>query len=235
MFLQAPVQEFPAPLFAPAHHRRALDARYEAITGRGARPLIVDCGANIGASAVWFRRRYPQARIVAIEPAAGNLALLRRNAEGLGIQVLEAAIGPEDGTGFLDGRTRSPLSHRVHADGAGTPVPLVSLRTVLDAAEGAEPFILKIDIEGSEKTLFGTGTDRLASFPLIVIEPHDFCMPGDEVSRAFFAFHARHGRDFLFSNENVFSVDYRALMASAEPDGAARSTAACTAPTRPRT
>ena len=36
----------------------------------GKRPLIVDAGANIGASAAFFAMTYPTAKIVAIEPEA---------------------------------------------------------------------------------------------------------------------------------------------------------------------
>jgi FkbM family methyltransferase len=38
----------------------------------GQTPLILDLGANIGASAVWFAVRYPAAHIVAFEPHPDN-------------------------------------------------------------------------------------------------------------------------------------------------------------------
>ena len=203
--------ELPVPLFTPPHHTAALDARYRAITARGARPLILDCGANIGASVAWFGTRYPGARIVAVEPAADNLGLLRRNAQGFDVAIVAGAVGPQEGAAVLQGRPDSPLSFHVGSGGGGAPVDLVPLPTLMELAEGAEPFIAKIDIEGAEKDLFTAHLDILARFPLIVLEPHDFCMPGTEVSSAFFTFHARQKRDFLFANENVFSVDYKGL------------------------
>lgn len=202
--------ELPKPLFEAEHHRAALQSRHRDIIASGGTPLIVDCGANIGASAVWFAARYPRCRVIAIEPAPGNVAFLRRNAENRPIDVLEAAIGPTDGSAFLDGTTTSALAHRVVTDGRGPPVATVSLETVLKNT-AADPFILKIDIEGAEKSLFDNGQEMLDRFPLIVIEPHDFCMPGESIMASFFRYHADRGRDFLFANENVFSVDYRAL------------------------
>ena len=56
-----------------------LSNRYEEIVSGGGRPLIIDCGANIGLSAIWFSSRYPKAEIVAVEPHDGNLAIMRRN------------------------------------------------------------------------------------------------------------------------------------------------------------
>ncbi len=206
--------ELPQPLFTPSHHQAALDSYYAAIVARGAQPLILDCGANIGASALWFSARYPQAHIVAVEPAAANIALLRRNLEGSGVDVVEGAVGAADGRAFLSGRAESPLSFRVgdqdqgSADGA---VQVFSIASLLARAPHAEPFLLKIDIEGGERGLFAGETATLARFPLIVLEPHDFCMPGEDVSGPFFAFHASAHREFLFANENVFSIDYARL------------------------
>src|SRR4051812_8815023 len=46
--------------------------RYAEIVGGGKLPIIIDAGANIGASTIWFARQYPQARIAAVEPDPGN-------------------------------------------------------------------------------------------------------------------------------------------------------------------
>ena len=42
---------------------------------------IIDLGANIGCSAVYFAERYPGAKILAVEPDEDNYRLLFRNAE----------------------------------------------------------------------------------------------------------------------------------------------------------
>ncbi|MBR1580133.1 MAG: FkbM family methyltransferase [Selenomonadaceae bacterium] len=41
--------------------------------------FILDCGGNIGTSAVFFANYYPTAKIVAVEPDAGNFQLLSIN------------------------------------------------------------------------------------------------------------------------------------------------------------
>ena len=62
-------------------------------------PLIVDCGANIGASAVWFSLSFPKARIVAVEPEKHNFGLFERNvSEFENVSALRAAISRKGGT-----------------------------------------------------------------------------------------------------------------------------------------
>jgi FkbM family methyltransferase len=203
----------PPPLFEPPHHDRAITAHYQALVAAGRVPLIVDAGAHIGAAALWFAARYPASRIVAVEPAEENLALLRRNAEEAGITVVAAALGDADGEAQLADTGQSSMGFRVGGEGPTRPVAMLSLPTLLarHAAE-AEPFILKIDIEGAERQMFAAGVDEAASrFPLIVVEEHDFMLPGHATASGFFRFHAEQGRDFVFANENIFSFDMKRL------------------------
>ncbi len=41
--------------------------------------VIIDAGANIGTSSIFFARKYPGARIFAIEPETSNFTLLKKN------------------------------------------------------------------------------------------------------------------------------------------------------------
>jgi len=41
--------------------------------------LIVDCGANVGYSTVYFLTRYPRAKVIAVDPDPDNYALLEAN------------------------------------------------------------------------------------------------------------------------------------------------------------
>jgi hypothetical protein len=44
---------------------------------------IVDAGANIGLASIFFANKYPDAKIIAIEPEKENFLLLKRNAQPL--------------------------------------------------------------------------------------------------------------------------------------------------------
>src|SRR5947209_18288216 len=58
--------------------RRVLE-RYERLVSQGIRPLILDCGANSGMATLWWRRSFPEADIVAVEPSPDNFPALTRN------------------------------------------------------------------------------------------------------------------------------------------------------------
>jgi FkbM family methyltransferase len=189
-------------------HRKYLDELYASAIGAGKKPLIVDCGANIGASVLWMGLRYPEAHIVAIEPAADNFELLVTNCSGLDAEFIEAAIGPDDGTAFLDDPGGGGMGYRTSSSGAGSSVRIVSLATVMANKPDAlyMPFLLKVDIEGAERKLFAAHSDLLNSFPLIVMEPHDWMFPGELTSEGFFRFHTQMHREFAMIQENVASI-----------------------------
>jgi len=86
----------------PAQHRRAdilaFLEREQSKTGK--RPLIIDAGANICATPIYFFSEFPTSRIVAIEPDAANFELMRRNVEGAPVDCVLAAVAA------LPGRAR---------------------------------------------------------------------------------------------------------------------------------
>ena len=186
--------------------RAELNARYEAIIAQNFKPLIIDCGAHCGIATKFFAETYPQARIVAVEPDEDNVALARQTNSGDGIAVLCAAIGNADGTGSLEREDRS-FAHRVNAS-VGGEVRILSINTLLDdeRRRGAQPFIVKIVIEGSEENLFADNTDWIDAFPLLIIELHDGMLPGAANARNFLREMGKRDRDFLYHGKNIFSL-----------------------------
>lgn len=209
---------FPITEFHRPFHQRATESLYRRILSSGKQPLIVDCGANIGTSVLWFHTRYPEARIIAIEPAADNIALLRRNCHIPEVRIVHAAVAGTDGRMVLVDPGESTNGYRVVSSDSqgsshGREVDAISLNTVLadTSSENVEEFILKVDIEGSEKALFSDSWETFDRFPVILVEQHDFMMPGQSTAQNFFKYHASRQRDFLFGSENIFSIDYNRI------------------------
>jgi FkbM family methyltransferase len=194
---------------------------YDKIIADGKRPLILDCGANIGAASIWFRIVYPQAHIIAVEPAFDNFEYLTRNTIDWDVERVRAGIDATDGVATLYDPGYGPDGYRMDRNGAGEKIAMVSVETIVRKySPSSVPFILKVDIEGYEGPLFEGATQATASFPIIIVEPHDWLMPGQGTALNFFKFHSENKRDFLYRSENVFSIDYSRLLTNLEANAA---------------
>jgi FkbM family methyltransferase len=118
------------------------------------RPVILDCGSNIGMAILFFKSLYPAAEIVAFEPAPWACAAIEETlrANGLtGVTVHNAALAETDGTIELYHDPAHPGSavmsvHRERMPGETVRVPAVRLsRHVTGPVD-----FLKLDVEGSE-------------------------------------------------------------------------------------
>ena len=164
----------------------------------GLAPLsLVDLGANIGLASVWLGTTYPLARIIAVEPIAENVSLLRRNAEanGLSLEIFATAVGPESGrVHFADSPTTN--MGRV-TDQGGTVVAVTALSDVL-ARVTLPQALLKMDIEGMEGPLL-TQLDPswVRTFAVIVMEMHPEYVNVGELVEAI----TRQGFDYTESYE----------------------------------
>lgn len=188
---------------------QALEAEYKRILDTGARPLIVDLGAHIGTSAVRFELDYPGSQIVALEPDADNVVLLRRNLSSNrhAVIVHGAIAAPGVAAVQISGTGQSVRTNDVQVKTA-TSVDVYPLSTLRDlVTERTAPLILKADIEGAESQLF---TDpECYDFPFILFEPHDRLMPGGGMLHPFFAAHVDRNRTLGVLGDLLWSVDSR--------------------------
>jgi FkbM family methyltransferase len=114
----------------------------------GSPKTILDLGANVGASVLYFRRRFPSARIVAIEAGPGLVPILRHNTRELDAEVRHAAVTERAGMAYFQEATESWEGTTTIADGSPgvETVPSVTLDSLL-----SDPVdLVKVDIEGAE-------------------------------------------------------------------------------------
>jgi FkbM family methyltransferase len=160
------------------------------------RSLVIDVGANIGMFALFVKLRYPDAEILAFEPAPESASVLRQNIElhGLdGVQVAELALGscreqaapftyypaiPGNSTRYpgQKGPAKAALSkiysprvaERLYR-GLDVTVPVERLSEFLSAGRPVD--LLKIDAEGSEvDVLHGIDPEHWPLIRQVVIE-----------------------------------------------------------------
>jgi FkbM family methyltransferase len=190
----------------------AVQRAYDATLARGRTPIIIDAGANIGGASIWFSKAFPAAKVFAVEPDPANARLCRLNTQGLNVEVVEAAIGARSGSVSLVSGEASWAVQTVR----GGDVPMVTVGDLLARTPDDELLIAKIDIEGFESDLFASETGWLDRLTALIIEPHDWMLPGQGSSRAF---RAAMGPEFdmLLSGENLIFV--RAASPSLEAQG----------------
>jgi FkbM family methyltransferase len=142
---------------------------------------IVDAGANIGTTSAFLLNRYPEARVIALEPDAKNFAVLQRNLEPYGARAVavRAALWPQQQELWVDRghfRDGGDWSTQVTA----RPLPGADVVSGLSLGDLMSRFtidridILKIDIEGAERQILNASfaglIDRIEN---IAIELHD--------------------------------------------------------------
>lgn len=159
---------------------------------------VIDAGANIGLSAVYFATRFPDAKVVAIEPQGENFRLLERNTHPYPqVSPLHAALWSEDTTLGLSNPEDRVDSYQYSREAAVETVPAFNMPSILSCFELPRADVLKIDIEGAETEVFARTPEWVGRVGMFVIELH-----GDQAREAFTAATSsldavryRHGED----------------------------------------
>jgi len=142
---------------------------------------IVDVGANVGASALFWKARYPEARLLCFEPVAENFAILAENMagyaitecfnEGLGSADAELELIASPGTGneggwslYQRGQKGGEARRRIRIRRSGARLADLGVRSI---------DILKIDTEGHEREILrGLAPELLEETRYITGELH---------------------------------------------------------------
>lgn len=152
-----------------------LDNTYK-FRSRTANPLILDCGANVGLSAIYFKKLYPASRIMAFEPDPSIFKMLQHNMKVMGYNDVclhnkgvwkEDAILKFASTGGLGGALTVDASRKYNRQ-VVTEVAALRLKDFL----GEEIEFLKIDIEGAETEVLADCADELTKVQNMFVEYH---------------------------------------------------------------
>lgn len=173
-------------------------AAYDRMLAAGETPLVVDCGANIGLSALYFASHLPKARIVGIEPARDNVELACKNTcHNPLIEIIQAAVHDRAKAALeLVNPDADKYAYQVRETNASTAtsVEAVTIGALMQRYGVEHNLIVKVDIEGGEDTLFRSNIAWLDHTNLLIVETHDWLFPGLGSSRSLFQ--AIAGRKF---------------------------------------
>jgi FkbM family methyltransferase len=172
---------------------------------------ILDIGANIGMASLFFNDAYKNAQIIAIEPEQNNFKQLVKNTEKEAkIECLNLAIWGKNeklnitnsnakSDGFI--LTNSSLSSKDEIEG-------ITITQLLKNKNWDYVDVVKIDIEGAEKSVFALDSDLtwLNSTKVLIIELHDNFIP--ECTKTFFSAIEKLNYSAAFNHENIF-IEFR--------------------------
>ncbi len=170
--------------------------------------VIIDCGANVGLSAVFFANKYPDAKIVAIEPDEQNFKFLKQNTTPYkNVICLKKAVWSDSlamklnnvGTGSWGFQTA------VAAATDTNTIDSITIPEIMESNGFAKIDLLKIDIEGAEKELFSANFDSwLPKTKVIAIELHGFL--DKEIPDIFYNTISQYSFKCYDQGENVICV-----------------------------
>lgn len=167
--------------------------------------VIIDAGANIGLASIYFANKFPNAKIISIEPEKNNFEMLKRNVKSYNniiplysalwhknenIELIDAGLGTDgfmtmNKNGINDVYRELPrhVPNKFFVN-KSYQVPGKTVDKIIEDFGLESVDILKVDIEGSEKEVFENSSLWIEKINSIVIELHDFMKPG--CSRSFY-------------------------------------------------
>jgi len=135
---------------------------------------IIDVGANIGDSSIYFALKGAK-KIIAIEPFPANYELAKKNIELNNLQkIIDIDLaGCSNKSGFLTvDNKKSGGGASLTSSITGTKIPLFSLENILKQ-NNLDSAILKMDCEGCEyDSILKTDNEIMRKFSTIIIEYH---------------------------------------------------------------
>lgn len=161
-----------------------VDAQYDSVLSM--RPkVIVDAGANIGLASVFYANRYPDAKIIAIEPEPSNYEMLTKNvAPYPNVVPIQGALWNKkkvlSGSSIVSGHHAFQVREEHGTDDAGYcgSIRGLSLRELMTDLGIQQIDLLKVDIEGSEKEVFQNSATWIDHVGVIAIEIHESIRSG---------------------------------------------------------
>jgi FkbM family methyltransferase len=171
---------------------------------------IVDAGANIGLSSIYFANRFPRSTIIAIEPHEGNFEMLKRNAmpydnviairgalwhENARVHLVDPGVGE---WGFMT-QDSNDVQDRFGAVLEG--VRGMTIDTVMKEHGIDHIDLLKMDIEGAEREVFSNSSSWLGKVDALIVELHERMKSG--CNRSFYYGTPGFDNEWL-DGENVY-------------------------------
>jgi FkbM family methyltransferase len=143
--------------------------------------LIIDCGAYVGYSSIYFSTKFPKSKILAFEPSFSNFEVLKKNtAKYPNISIFNKGIWSKNTfLKIVDDKSGEYAFSVIESDSSDYDVESVTIDEAIRISGFQTVEILKMDIEGSEYEIFSQPEiSWLNNVRTFVFEFHDRIKPG---------------------------------------------------------
>ena len=168
---------------------------------------VLDLGANFGMSCLFFLSRFQQSKVTAFEADPAIFKTLKSNLDnidvGSRIELFNSAAWIADGVlGFnadgMDGGAVAPAN----GENALNNIPCTDIKRIMKENKFD---VVKIDIEGAEKTLIPYIAEELSDVSLIMFEYHSECDSDQKLNDIFAGLAAQQFRFHIRSEDDVMN------------------------------
>lgn len=137
---------------------------------------VLDVGANIGDSALWFALK-GASKVYAVEPFPAVYSILVKNIELNSmneiIYPINAAVSAEKGNVKLNSNIETTLALRAEQDPSGDVlIKKIPILEIVGNYQGEREWVLKLDCEGCEYELLEKSIESFNIFTEIIMEYH---------------------------------------------------------------
>jgi len=119
--------------------------------------FIIDGGAYVGYTSIFFATQFPGAQIIAIEPDAENYKLLKDNTSNYSnITAINAALSSKEGRAEICNAGAAHWARKFKRFDAANLnlkehcIQAITVDSIIDKAEANDQIVVKLDIEGAE-------------------------------------------------------------------------------------
>jgi FkbM family methyltransferase len=169
--------------------------------------FIIDGGAYVGYSSIFFANKFPDSLVIAVEPEKSNFAILEKNTfQYVNIKRINTGIWNKNTLlkvkdlnvghyGFIVEEAHGNDDYSIKA---------ITISDICREYNHNEIDILKLDTEGAEKEIFSSNFDDwLSKTKMIIIELHDFNREG--CTETFYsAINSYNFVEILRDKENIY-------------------------------